>query len=110
MDSGCLEPGESLDEKFDTSRNFLPGELIWLMDELTNREARMSVLTNIELTTFRSHGLWAIPYLKHCSPPCMLIVCSGQSRRALMRAPSYVAEVSRNYTLHIKFFELTVFN
>lgn len=38
MDSGCLEPGESLEDNFDMNRDFLPEELIWLMDELLNRE------------------------------------------------------------------------
>lgn len=38
MDSGCLEPGESLDQEFDMTKDILPEELIWLMDELLNRE------------------------------------------------------------------------
>lgn len=40
MDSGCLEPGESLDQEFDMTEDILPEELIWLMDELLNREVR----------------------------------------------------------------------
>ncbi|KAK5937949.1 N-alpha-acetyltransferase, non-catalitic subunit [Knufia obscura] len=38
MDSGALEPGETLDEDFDIEEDFLPEELIWLMDEMLNRE------------------------------------------------------------------------
>ncbi|KAK5088190.1 N-alpha-acetyltransferase, non-catalitic subunit [Lithohypha guttulata] len=38
MDSGCLEPGESLDQEFDVTKDILPEELIWLMDGLLNRE------------------------------------------------------------------------
>lgn len=38
MDSGCLEPGESLEEAFDMDREFMPEEMIWLMDEMLNRE------------------------------------------------------------------------
>lgn len=47
MDSGALEPGETLDEDFDIEEDFLPEELIWLMDEMLNREV--------------------CPQLKHCS-------------------------------------------
>lgn len=39
MDSGCLQPGETLEDTFDMSRQFLPEELIWLMDQMLNREA-----------------------------------------------------------------------
>lgn len=38
MDSGCLEPGESMDQEFNMEKELLPQELIWLMDELLNRE------------------------------------------------------------------------
>lgn len=44
MDSGCLKPGESLDQDFDVSTGFLPEELIWLMDEMLNREVRIVAL------------------------------------------------------------------
>lgn len=38
MDSGALELGETLDEDFDMGKDTLPQELIWLMDEMLNRE------------------------------------------------------------------------
>lgn len=38
MDSGCLQPGEAMDQEFDMRQDLLPEELIWLMDELLNRE------------------------------------------------------------------------
>lgn len=38
MDSGCLEPGEALEDYFDMDKEILPGELIWLMDQMLNRE------------------------------------------------------------------------
>lgn len=38
MDSGCLEPGESLEDTFDMNRDFSPSELVWLTDQLLNRE------------------------------------------------------------------------
>lgn len=38
MDSGCLEPGEALEDHFDMEKDFLPEELIWLMDQMLNRE------------------------------------------------------------------------
>lgn len=38
MDSGCLELGESPEEQFDLNSPLLPEELLWLMDQLLNRE------------------------------------------------------------------------
>lgn len=38
MDSGCLGPGESLEDEFDVEKGILPQELIWLMDQMLNRE------------------------------------------------------------------------
>ena len=40
MDSGHLEPDESLDQEFDASMDLSAQQLIWLMDELSNREVR----------------------------------------------------------------------
>ncbi|EON96300.1 putative amino-acid n-acetyltransferase subunit protein [Phaeoacremonium minimum UCRPA7] len=38
MDSGCLEPGESLDEDYDTSRPLLPKEVLGIIDQLLCHE------------------------------------------------------------------------
>lgn len=65
MDSGCLEPGESLDEDFDISRDLLPEELIWLMDELINREVAWLMGYPLSQTLFSSvhidRLLWPVP-------------------------------------------------
>jgi len=51
MDSGALEPGETLEEEFDMDKEFLPEELIWLMDEMLNREVRCPTLRSFLLLT-----------------------------------------------------------
>lgn len=48
MDSGCLEPGEALEDQFDMEKEFLPDELIWLMDQMLNREVRVPVDQDIK--------------------------------------------------------------
>lgn len=50
MDSGCLAPGEALEDHFDMERDFLPEELIWLMDQMLNREVRQLLWRNAKLT------------------------------------------------------------
>lgn len=34
MDSGCLEPGETLEDQYDVSRHLLPEEVIGVMDKM----------------------------------------------------------------------------
>lgn len=34
MDSGCLAPGESLDEDYDVTRPLLPTEVLGIIDQL----------------------------------------------------------------------------
>lgn len=38
MDSGCLEPGESLDVDYDTSQPLLPKEVLGIIDQLLCHE------------------------------------------------------------------------
>jgi N-alpha-acetyltransferase 35, NatC auxiliary subunit len=38
MDSGCLAPGESLDEDYDVTRPLLPGEVVGIIDQLLSLE------------------------------------------------------------------------
>lgn len=40
MDSGCLAPGESLDENYDVKRPLLPQEVLGIMDQLLCHEVR----------------------------------------------------------------------
>ena len=71
MDSGALEPGETLDDDFDMENDFLPEELIWLMDQMLNRE----VCCSCRCCSFRSRpagrladGLSAVANVVHLSP------------------------------------------
>ena len=34
MDSGCLAPGESLDDEYDFTRQLLPSEVLGIIDQL----------------------------------------------------------------------------
>ena len=38
MDSGCLAPGESLDDDYDVTRPLLPAEVIGIIDQLLSLE------------------------------------------------------------------------
>lgn len=40
MDSGCLSEGESLDEKYDVTKNLLPEEILGIIDQLLCLEVR----------------------------------------------------------------------
>lgn len=40
MDSGCLAPGESLDEDYDVNRSLLPEEVLGIIDQLLCHEVR----------------------------------------------------------------------
>ena len=42
MDSGFLEPGETLEDQYDVSRNLLPKEVIGIMDQMLCYEVRPS--------------------------------------------------------------------
>ena len=41
MDSGCLAPGESLDDDYDVSRTLLPSEVLGIIDQLLSLEVRI---------------------------------------------------------------------
>lgn len=43
MDSGCLAPGESLDEDYDVTRPLLPSEVVGIIDQLLSLEVRRLV-------------------------------------------------------------------
>ena len=40
MDSGYLEPGETLDDEYDISRDLLPEEVVGIMDQILCHEVR----------------------------------------------------------------------
>jgi N-alpha-acetyltransferase 35, NatC auxiliary subunit len=43
MDSGCLAPGESLDDDYDVSRPLLPSEVMGIIDQLLCLEVSLLV-------------------------------------------------------------------
>lgn len=38
MDSGCLEPGETMEDEYDFRQNLLPEEIIGIIDQLLCHE------------------------------------------------------------------------
>lgn len=44
MDSGCLVPGESLDDDYDVNRPLLPSEVIGIIDQLLCLEASLDII------------------------------------------------------------------
>ena len=67
MDSGCLEPDESLDEEFDMNRDFRPAELIWLMDEMLDREVAWLMGYPLSQTLFTSVHIDRLLWPVHAS-------------------------------------------
>lgn len=70
MDSGCLAPGESLDEDYDVTRPLLPSEVLGIIDQLLSLEAsqRGDVARRTLLTMCnRWHGISGTRSLRHCS-------------------------------------------
>lgn len=52
MDSGCLEPGESLDEDYDVTRPLLPGEVLGVIDQLLCLEVGELIRQRLGKTQF----------------------------------------------------------
>lgn len=50
MDSGCLAPGESLDDEYDFTRQLLPSEVIGIIDQLLCLEVRSHIQFGREKT------------------------------------------------------------
>lgn len=48
MDSGCLAPGESLDDEYDFTRQLLPSEVIGIIDQLLCLEVRSPIRVGCE--------------------------------------------------------------
>lgn len=52
MDSGCLAPGESLDDDYDVARPLLPSEVVGIIDQLLSLEVggQTSITARCSLT------------------------------------------------------------
>lgn len=48
MDSGFLAPGETLDDQYDITKELLPEEVIWIMDQLLCHEVSCAAKTGEE--------------------------------------------------------------
>ncbi|KAL2017785.1 hypothetical protein VTK56DRAFT_1648 [Thermocarpiscus australiensis] len=54
MDSGCLAPGESLDEDYDVTRHLLPSEVLGIIDQLLSLEMAWHLGYPLSQTLFTS--------------------------------------------------------
>ena len=78
MDSGYLQPGESLEDDYDMLRELLPEEVLGIMDQMFCFEVRLDhdhYKTDYKVDTdprFRRwHGIWVLRshrhFLLHCT-------------------------------------------
>ncbi|KAK4101848.1 Mak10-domain-containing protein, partial [Parathielavia hyrcaniae] len=63
MDSGCLAPGESLDEGYDVTRSLLPSEVVGIIDQLLSLEMAWHLGYPLAQTLFTS------VYIEHMLQP-----------------------------------------
>jgi len=74
MDSGFLEPGETMEDDYDFSQALLPEEIIGIIDQLLCHEVWSLMLPNYKsLMSYRWPGIWVIRSPKPSSPVCTLI-------------------------------------
>jgi hypothetical protein len=69
MDSGCLAPGESLDEDYDVTRPLLPSEVLGIIDQLLSLEVGLTDRGRCARLTQRNRwrGTSVIRSLRHYS-------------------------------------------
>lgn len=63
MDSGCLEPGETMEDEYDFSQALLPEEIIGIIDQLLCHEVCRLIIGSAETKSvdiFRWRGIWVI--------------------------------------------------
>lgn len=88
MDSGHLEPGETLEDDYDVLRELLPEEIIGIMDQMLCFEViptheHYKAINNSDTDTRygRWRGIWALHSRSLCSLRCTSTGCYGLSRR-----------------------------
>lgn len=73
MDSGYLEPGETMEDDYDFSQVLLPEEIIGIIDQLLCYEVRNPVDLDVRITNgIRWHGTWDILSRRQFSQACTL--------------------------------------
>lgn len=71
MDSGFLEPGETMEDEYDFSQSLLPEEIIGIIDQLLCHEVNILSYWEMGLTLYRWHGTWDIHFPKPFSLACI---------------------------------------
>jgi Mak10 subunit, NatC N(alpha)-terminal acetyltransferase len=97
MDSGHLEPGETLEDEYDVLRNVLPEEVIGIMDQILCHEVSYCWVIDLarkweKLIIFRLRGIWAIHFRRLSLLVCILNGCCGQSPKHLRRPSSHAQQ------------------
>jgi hypothetical protein len=73
MDSGCLAPGESLDDEYDFTRQLLPSEVIGIIDQLLCLEVGSPIgLGCAKIVNMGSDGMApGIPSIPNSAHQCL---------------------------------------
>ena len=73
MDSGYLEPGETMEDEYDFSQALLPEEIIGIIDQLLCQEVEFYRTQKVKtrLTASRWLGTEDIPFHRQYSPACI---------------------------------------
>lgn len=74
MDSGYLDPGETMEDEYDFSKSLLPEEIIGIIDQLLCQEVRSHREENGQLILITLRWLGIKDTLSHrqSSPVCIL--------------------------------------
>lgn len=99
MDSGCLEPGETLKETFDVMAEILPEELIGIMDQMLCYEMAWHTGHPLAQTIFGCHYIDKI-YLQSAEAKTVEAI-SYFSRAARSRPISTCHRILRNYCIAV---------
>ncbi|KAG7152762.1 N-alpha-acetyltransferase 35 like protein [Verticillium longisporum] len=87
MDSGCLEPGESLDNDYDVSKPLLPEEVLGIIDQLLCHEMAWHVGYPLSQTLLCHEMAWHVGY-----PLSQTVFTCAYVESILMPAPSTLDE------------------
>lgn len=72
MDSGYLEPGETMEDDYDYTQPLLPEEVIGIIDQLLCHEVITSIPEGTGLILDRWPGIWDIHFLRQFLPVYIL--------------------------------------
>jgi len=85
MDSGFLQPGETLEDHYDVLRDLLPEEVVGVIDQLLCYEVCVSIDIRAQVTNeCRWHGIKDIHCHRHFSFPTTSTSSYGLNQKELL--------------------------